>query len=328
MRLNLPLGTAMVIDELSLPEAQRQAKSVRLTDIVADEEPLETESNDDVYLFEGLVFRVVALATSAKDLESNYSDVYMRYVCATDLITHKMIGNESRAYFAIRNALFAMESSAEHSKSAVRPTVVLQTLVDYGGYRVQVFCPVHIDERRTLVYGSTAADGIFVHADDGDTSSDTDPPYTGFCRRLADGLNVEPSCIDVISCQSSAQAYNLAGVDSEYHRTKEVVLSRDCQIHRSTDGRHYLINLNGFFPPDCPRPDSNDVLTNCLRPEYVKSYETPLCSSAVSAEDENGTQPATNGAGMPEDNPQVPQDSDNFQKQSSEPDFGLTKKVC
>ena len=285
------------VDELPLPETQRQAKSVRLSDAIADEEPLETESNDDVYLFEGLVFRVVALAVSAKDLESNYSDVYMRYVCATDVITHKMIGNESRAYFAVRNALFAMESSAEHMKSPVRPTAVLQTLVDYGGYRVQVFCPVLMDERRTLVYGSTSADGIFVHADDGGTSSDIDPPYTGFCRRLADSLNVEPSSIDVISCQSSAQAYDLAGADSEYHRTREVILSRDSQLHRSTDGRHYLVNLNGFFPPDCPRPESNDVLTNCLRPEYVKSYETPLCSSALSTEDEDGGPQFAAGSG-------------------------------
>ncbi len=58
----------------------------------------------------------------------------------------------------------------------------------------------------------------------------------------------------------------------------------DLEGHQSDDGRFYLLDFSRMMPPETPRPNGPKMahLFRLLRPEFVASFVTPLCSDGYS----------------------------------------------
>lgn len=57
----------------------------------------------------------------------------------------------------------------------------------------------------------------------------------------------------------------------------------DIEGHLGVDGRYYVLDTARVFPPTDPMPGlRGGFLFQLFRPEFVKNYETPLCSDAFS----------------------------------------------
>lgn len=267
-----------MVDEYSLPVHLRKSQLVKLRENESADDPVGALDDDmyteELFFYDGLVFRLIAAPLTSRDLDATYHESYVRQVHLSNDMRHKMIGNELRAYNAVQNAIFALQGEAvNQNKVSHFPSTMLQTIVDYGGYRVHAFCPMRLSEE-TLRYGFTDSDGTFKHFVHEGVPSD---PYHDVCSLIAKKLNVEEQNVNVLSSFVSADAAK----QPTLQRASEIMFGEDVQFHEAEDQRHYLVNFGKILPPDLPRFDSNDVLTRCLRPEFVRNYRAPLSRRAL-----------------------------------------------
>jgi hypothetical protein len=69
------------------------------------------------------------------------------------------------------------------------------------------------------------------------------------------------------------------------------------------DKRVYVMNFSGFMPSDLPRPDTNDILTRTLRPEFVRDYpDGSVSAEAVRADVESRSESDGVGDGVGDGN--------------------------
>lgn len=276
-------GVQTIVDEYSLPNHMQTAERVQLTDEGLDEDgtsgPVTADiESEEVFILNGLVYRMIAVPSSQRDLDQNSSDVYMRYITGTDMVKHKIGGNDQRAYVAVQRAVFAWD---EEQVGNIRPCAIMQTIVDYGGYRVQVFAPVYLEERRTLKYGQSSLEDIFICQDIPEPDSGGEYVYRKIFQQLAERLNVRHRVIrTVVSDQLGTDDIDNVHV----YESSELMLTKEMQFHLSDDDRFYLINFNNLMPPDIPQPDSNDVLTKQFRPEFVAKFQLSLSPEALTIE--------------------------------------------
>jgi hypothetical protein len=274
----LMTGARVVIDDYPLPSHLRKSQSLRLRENEgvdstggAIDDDMFTE---ELFFYDGLVFRLISTPLTSRDLDANYNESYIRQVHLANEIKHKMIGNEFRAYNALQNAIYALQSEAvDQNKSSQYPGAMLQTVLDYGGYRLHVFCPVSVSEA-TLRYGFTEHDGTFKHFQHDEALSD---PYHDVCASIAKKLNIAEQNKEVLSHFFTADEMK----PPILQHASEILLGDDVQIHIAEDNRQYFVNFGKILPPDLPRTDSNDVLTRCLRPEFVRKYRVPLSRKAL-----------------------------------------------
>ena len=177
-----------------------------------------------------------------------------------------------------------------------RPCTLLSAVIDYGGFRVTALCPTDIDETSTLVHGFSPAAGIFV---------DAQPESGAMLARVAAALNVslERRVVNTVPTLYAPSAAGRAN-DNDGSQAEEEhdsyappapqpcevdVFSRELQVHecRSLDERLYLVNLRGLMPSDLPRPQTNDLLTHALRPEFVAGHVCPLAPEALRSVNED-----------------------------------------
>lgn len=267
-----------MVDDYPLPSHLRKAQLVRLRDNESVESTTGAIDDDmyteELFFYDGLVFRLIATPLTSRDLDANYNESYVRQVHLSNDVQHKMIGNEFRAYTAVQNAIFALQAEAvDQNKTPQYPGAMLQTVLDYGGYRVHAFCPVSVSEA-TLRYGFTDHDGTFKHFKHDEALSD---PYQDACASIAKKLNVAEQNKEVLSLFFTADEMK----PSMLQRVPEILFGDDVQIHIADDKRQYFVNFGKILPPDLPRIDSHDVLTRCLRPEFVRKYRVPLCRKAL-----------------------------------------------
>jgi len=133
----------------------------------------------------------------------------------------------------------------------------LMALVDYRGFRLIAisFLPLN---HSTLVYGTN---------DGGHTIHDKSPRMRHMMKRASEILNLRP---------------HMAGLVPE--KRKIMYSAADLEGHRGTDGRFYLLDFSRTFPCEAPisrLPGIN--LTRLFRPEFVRSYKSPLCPDAYSS---------------------------------------------
>lgn len=279
-------GVQAIVNEYSLPDHLRTADIVNFQNTHAeDDAPPAGASTDmadeEIFVLDGLVYRMMSVPSSSRDLESNSSDVYLRYVAATDTTKHKICGNENRAFNAVHRAVLSLFTNDKDTSSEVRPCVLTQTVVDFSGYRVQVFCPVYLEERRTLKYGQSTLEDIFISQDIPEPDSEQEHVYPKIFQQLSEKLNLRQRMVrTIVSDQPGTEDIDNIHV----YESSEMILSKDIQLHQSDDTRFYLINFNNLMPPDIPNPDSNDVLTKHFRPEFVKSFLLSLNPEALSIE--------------------------------------------
>jgi hypothetical protein len=139
----------------------------------------------------------------------------------------------------------------------------LMALIDYHGHRIIAMSIVPIDDT-TIVYGSPDG-GLHVHADDA--------RMNGVVRDIAQRLNL---------------AQHWAGYKPSTR--KQIYGPTDIEGHLGRDGRFYMIDFARLFPPEPPTatgagaggvPRRKGVhLYELLRPELVRSHDTPLSSDA------------------------------------------------
>jgi hypothetical protein len=73
-------------------------------------------------------------------------------------------------------------------------------------------------------------------------------------------------------------------VDTSPGVSTTIAAGIDFQAHQCQDNRSYLMNLSRAAPPDLPTPNTNEILTHQLRPEFVQSYENSLSADAFRAD--------------------------------------------
>jgi hypothetical protein len=229
----------------------------------------EGEQDEEVYMYNGLVFRL--MGARCNDRDKTPTDARLKFVLSSDDIMRKIAGNDVRALFYTQQALCIINDSDETMSLSelARPSVLLTTLVDYCGFRFEVFAPVDVDEERTLVYGYSATEEIFVNAN---------TVLQAIVPVLGDKLNVAVMKKNMLTSPVTLDQRE----PTDMAQTFCEVISRDMQLHICDDNRVYLLNFSGVIPPDLPRPQSNDLHTRKLRPEYVREYsEAPIPSEAA-----------------------------------------------
>eukprot|EP00602_Paraphysomonas_sp_CaronLab_P003718 CAMPEP_0185033556 /NCGR_PEP_ID=MMETSP1103-20130426/22598_1 /TAXON_ID=36769 /ORGANISM="Paraphysomonas bandaiensis, Strain Caron Lab Isolate" /LENGTH=1323 /DNA_ID=CAMNT_0027569865 /DNA_START=14 /DNA_END=3985 /DNA_ORIENTATION=- len=257
-------GAQAIVDSYSLPNALKPGQLLEIGSSRPD-----TERNEDVFLIDGLIYRLLGANCTDRDREPSESRA--KFLACSDDIVRKITGNEVRGLFAVQIATCTFGNTSVNTRNldVTRPSILLTTLVDYCGFRVQVFAPVAIDEMSTLVYGFASAENLFVNAN---------PVLQSILPVLAKEMNLGTTTKQIFTSPvtlNQFQAQDMKKTACEY-------ISRDLQLHVASDNRVYLLNFSGLFPPDLPRPDSNDVLTRSLRPEFVAEYsEGPIACEAV-----------------------------------------------
>jgi hypothetical protein len=205
-------------------------------------------------------------STSVRDRETNVDRLL--YVMSSDELLHKMAGNDLRNLTIIKEAIENYRCQRKTEEDDVtdeeipRICVLLTTIIDFCGFRFQVFCPVNLDEQVTLVYGSSGDNTVFVNSV---------PHLQVILKSLAKQLNIQETTTNLLLSSTilNSPRKHLKHVQSD-------ILSKDMQIHYCDDKRLYALNFNGLYPADMPRPESHDTLTRLLRPEFVAQYKSPL----------------------------------------------------
>eukprot|EP01091_Cochliopodium_minus_P008773 TRINITY_DN2044_c1_g2_i1.p1 TRINITY_DN2044_c1_g2~~TRINITY_DN2044_c1_g2_i1.p1 ORF type:complete len:1208 (-),score=324.64 TRINITY_DN2044_c1_g2_i1:36-3659(-) len=136
----------------------------------------------------------------------------------------------------------------------------LMSLVDFKGYRLICVSKLPI-LRDTIIYGSC----------DGGRNVHSSPLVSKQMRDLADKLNLKGHQVGV----------------------KETLIHGpgDIEVHLGEDSNYYLIDFGRLMPPEAPpykaRPGKkrNWIFYQHLRPEFVNSYKTKLCSDTFSGWD-------------------------------------------
>lgn len=299
------VGTQIIIEEYSLPMKLRKAQCISI-----DQEGNSDENRDLVFHYSGLLFRI--LSTPACDRDRDLGDLRCSEVHHMDELLHKMGGNECRALLTVRNALLAINSKREEKNSEngtvdngsdrrssqdsdvfrrnsyeddedlddeneklVRPCTMLMTLVDYCGFRVQVFSPVNIDEQYTLVHGFSS-DKLFVNA-----MAAVNPVLPAIAKHTNLTTTRTTTLVCSVPLEEKQKCYLSNGLCE--------IITKEMQFHWCDDQRLYLINFNNFFPPDLPRRDTTDILHRQLRPEFVRQYTSALSPEALRYDASDGT---------------------------------------
>jgi hypothetical protein len=139
----------------------------------------------------------------------------------------------------------------------------LMAAIDYRGYRLLAISLLPV-KRDTLEYGSDDA-GTTVH--------NSNPRIDELMRKVGKILNIREHYVGNIE-------------------SKLLVPCGDIEVHKSKkDDRFYVIDFQRLIPPEAPDKHHQSVFYNFLRPEFVKSNPTPLCSDTftgfLSASDPN-----------------------------------------
>jgi WD40 repeat protein len=131
-------------------------------------------------------------------------------------------------------------------------------LIEPRGYRVLAMSVIPISGEQTQIYGSRDA---------GQTILNEDPEFNTQLKQLTKELNLKTHIIG----------------------GKELHTAVDCEGHKGTDGRFYMLDFARMFPPEAPTGSSpkNSHLFRMLRPEFIQSYSSPLNPDAFSRFIEN-----------------------------------------
>lgn len=168
-------------------------------------------------------------------------------ILGSDYAAAKVAGHELKGILAVYNSNISGFS------------VPLVTLVDYMGFRLIAMSILPIS-KRTIVYGSNDY-GQTIHRQASDEAMQA-------LQRLATHLNLKP---------------HYCGINGK----KPVKVFGPCDLegHVGEDGRFYLVDFSRMMPPETPRPASvkSSHLFRLLRPEFVRTFSSPLCSDGYSS---------------------------------------------
>ncbi|EGG24954.1 hypothetical protein DFA_03199 [Cavenderia fasciculata] len=135
----------------------------------------------------------------------------------------------------------------------------LMCLLNYRGFRLIVISELPISSK-TLVFGSSNA-GETIHKND---------TVLKMMVKVGEILNLKEHLVEEnrFAIRRTGLQYNIP-------------LAIDIEGHFGFDGRYYVVDTARLFPPETPIPGITGChLYRLFRPEFVKKYETQLCSDA------------------------------------------------
>jgi len=253
---------------------------------------------EEMFSYHGLLFRIVAHGVEEeKDLQPSPARIHS--LVAGDNTLHKEAGNEHRGLLYMKRATDAAytdqleafvnghenDISAPAAHNVVRARTVLETIVDYAGFRVCITCPVDVNEDQALVHGFSSvmtqdADDMSIASKYPDQSRlfvNAHPPLRFLFPRLAQHLNAQ-----VVQREVMASNYILGSQEMRTHpeaRSRQTVetLSKKLEIHKTKESEQiYLFNCANLLLPDLPRSETNDLETRKMRPEFQRNYAQAL----------------------------------------------------
>ncbi len=211
---------------------------------------------DSDHVFKGLIFTVLACkADEAVDGEP--TSHRLKQAAATDELLHKLSGHEHRGGLAVKRAL-ATSCNERHLRTP------LSTIVDYGGFRVQVVCPLAIHADSLLYDGTLTA---------------SDPNKAQIEKEVHELVG---SVLGELNIALSPLTEEPAPLEDP----KVVRVPEGMEVHEDENKNKYLLNLSHALPAQIPRPSTNDLVTRRLRPEYLMHYHSNFDSRALTTRDE------------------------------------------
>jgi hypothetical protein len=136
----------------------------------------------------------------------------------------------------------------------------MMCLIDHKGFRMLAMAVLPISHD-TIVYGS---------ADGGRTVHSADPAINAVMEKVGKALNLKGHYVGL----------------NEQHL---IYGAGDVEVHRGTDGRHYVVDFARCSAPEAPPHlgDRRTVFSRLLRPEFTRAYKKPLCADAFTRWDAN-----------------------------------------
>lgn len=255
-------GVQLIVDSYSLPPSMKTTNSL----ISLSSDSVDTDKDEEILYYNGLIFRISGCRNNDRD--HSPTDSRTHFVLSNEEIARKIYGNEIRGLNYVQKGLASLNLSEVETNDILRPTVLMTILIDYCGFRFQVFTPIAIDEQHTLVYGYSTTENMFI---------DANPTVHSLVPMIAKQLNLSLTRKKQFICPTTLYDYE----PQDLIQRPSEVLSKDLQFHILEHNRVYLINFLNFLPPDLPREMSTDILTKTLRPEYIHEYSEGSISSDV-----------------------------------------------
>jgi len=245
--------TQTIVYEYALPTHLQTVKKLSLLDDNGQ------TSDEELFYHQGMLFRLSQQPVSEEDISP--SDERRRTLAVGDSIQHKIAGHELRCIHWAQQASTAVYRSQCENQDYEHPYPIctpLSCITDLNGFRFFVLAVPPVDDERTLAYGKLGPMSPFVRNDD-----ELREQLKLICRMM--NLRVHD-------------------VDIGNGLTERIPAGSDFQAHNCSDNRGYLMNLSKAAPPDLPIPETNQILTHQLRPEFVQSYSKPLSSDSFRIE--------------------------------------------
>lgn len=261
------LGAQLIVDTYTLPASIKGSISSSLISLSdPSDNAAEVDKQEELFYYQGLIFRLSGCGQNDRDVTP--TDFRFHSVLSNEEIAHKLFGNELRGLFYTQSGLSSLNLSDLETNEILRPTVLMTTLIDYCGFRFQVFTPIQIEEQYTLVYGYSTSENIFI---------DANPTVHTLIPMISKQLNLSLTRKQQFICPTILDDYDPVDL---VQRPSEV-LSKDLQFHIIEHSRVYLMNFINFLPPDLPKELTTDILTKTLRPEYIREYSEGSISSDI-----------------------------------------------
>jgi hypothetical protein len=221
---------------------------------------------DADHIYKGLIFSIIAVKPDSS-VDTHPTEQRLKQLAATDILLHKTASNEHRGSVVLRHAL-----GKSPQREMIR--VTMSTVVDYGGFRVQVMCPLALPEN-SLVQGSSVEN----------------PNIQGMLSNLFSRMNIETFSQDVPAAAPVANKKfelfpsiptNTADNSNNGNPTStKQVFPEGLEVHIDESGEDYVVNMSHVLPMELPRPHTSDIQTRRIRPEFLASYHTAFKTDTV-----------------------------------------------
>lgn len=214
---------------------------------------------DADHIYKGLIFSIVGCKPDPS-VDRLPTEQRLKQLAATDVLLHKSASNEHRGQLAFQYVL-----GKSPQKSMLFST--MSTLVDYGGFRVHVMCPLSLEEESAILGGHM-----------GESNENVEGILSNLLRRM----NID-SLSEPVAPSSTAGLF----ATSEYQQPGHV-FPEGLEVHVDEKGDDYVVNLAHLLPMEMPRPHTSDIQTRRVRPEFLAAYSSKFktdCMSTVQVDE-------------------------------------------
>jgi len=239
-----------------------------------------------LYKSSGLLFYVVDSSTS--EVDHRPDELRLVSLAARDDFNRKVAANEQRNTYHMQSAIDRVRRRHALASSTIDSTddhrnnqgpsssthwlpinTLLSVAVDYAGFRVVVISPIPNKDSPQLALGTVATTSSSPSSEP-PTSSSGPPILEKYVNSL---LPPEKAFLESIAQELHLDMYQRRYPISEVEEEEEKELTHDLKACRTIDHSLYILGLKTLFPPDLPRPNTNDVRIRQLRPSYIARFD-------------------------------------------------------